>query len=324
MLHRESVLEWLRRLAPAMEGAIGKCTGKDALLVLRAWEELSCRNSRVVAFNDVLTSCVRSNSAPMLLGAEASARAAMFYLAKYITKDSTSMQASVAVLADARKHIDKWPSVADDSGTIQRTAKHFAQRALNRLTMELSDTQAASCVLGFSADVCSDTFLYVPMQSAVEGARLLLAGGDLLHPAGKCADSDSEGEGEDVDDDDDLEELEEDLVGGGAPPGARPRKFVGRDDARVHMEGGEDRHDSAHGVHLGGIGENCPAGADSFTDVNGAVLVLPLLFHYLHRGQALSRFNFVEWAVCFRIGLIDERPEAPGERRGAGRPRNGR
>ena len=53
-------------------------------------------------------------------------RAVEFYLVKYMTKDSAT--ATLSTLVDAKNHMDKWPSSADDSGEAFRNVIHFLQR----------------------------------------------------------------------------------------------------------------------------------------------------------------------------------------------------
>lgn len=277
VLSSPAVAPWVQRLAPELHLKLCELKPKDAVALLKLWRSIACRSGRVVAYNDVSTSVLRCNTSPCLLGAEAAARAALFYVVKYVTKDSTAPQASLTVLAAANKHIEQFPSSASDSGTRSRVAKHFCQRALNSLNMELSDTMAASCVLGFKAHKCSDTFVNVPMQSALQAARVLAAGGDILVQADAV-------DGEHADEEDfDIE---------------APRKE--RDEARVHVEA-----DDAFDIHVLGW-DDCPAQAESFADVNGRVRALPQSLHYLYRGHRLSRFNFVEYCVCFKIEPIAE------------------
>jgi hypothetical protein len=112
-------------------------------------KKLPCRNSNIVMFNPALTSLTGSNTAGYFLGMLEQARGALFYLVKYLTKDKTELSASLVVLLDARKHIDKYPSVADDTGTAIRTTQHFLIRVLNSLSgmSEYGAPQAASVVM---------------------------------------------------------------------------------------------------------------------------------------------------------------------------------
>ena len=64
-----------------------------------------------------------------------------------IGKDCVEMAACASVLVDAYKRVREFPSTAEDSGEAERTAKHFAQYAINHAHMELTATQAAGVVL---------------------------------------------------------------------------------------------------------------------------------------------------------------------------------
>jgi hypothetical protein len=126
-------------------------------------KKLPCRNSNIVMFNPTLTSFTGSNTAAYFLGMLEQARGALFYLVKYLTKDKTELSASLVVLLDARKHIDKYPSVADDAGTAIRTTQHFLVRVLNSLSgmSEYGAPQAASVVLECPCTWVSHEFTYV-------------------------------------------------------------------------------------------------------------------------------------------------------------------
>jgi hypothetical protein len=119
-----------------------------------------CRNGGVVAYNVVCTAALNCNTAMYFLGCSEQARAALFYLVKYMTKDSVKVSASMAVLLDAKQHLDKYPSTAEDSGCPDRTVKHFVTRVLNKLSgaQEVADTQAALRIVGGNAWFCSHTF----------------------------------------------------------------------------------------------------------------------------------------------------------------------
>ena len=125
--------------------------------------EFKCRNGRLVQFNPALTSCTKSNTAPYFLGTAEQARAAVFYVIKYVTKDKVNLTGSMSVLLDARKHIEKYPSVAANTGTTTRTGQHFLQRTLNTLagSAEYGGPQGASITLGYPGSYISHEFEYL-------------------------------------------------------------------------------------------------------------------------------------------------------------------
>jgi hypothetical protein len=71
-------------------------------------------------------------------------------------KQCIQISASASVLLDAHRHINQYPSTAEDSGEPERNAKHFAQWVLNHAdVVELDGTQAAGIVLGHDASSAS-------------------------------------------------------------------------------------------------------------------------------------------------------------------------
>ena len=168
-------------VAVGVDAALGKLSGAYAVKIVGAWRfGMRCRESSVTPVSVGLTAAVRCNTAPLVLGSDVCAKAALFYLVKYMTKDSAEMNASLSVLADARRHMDKYPSTAEDSGSGSRNVKHFIQRALQRMDMELADTQAASCAMGEMADFWTDMFVRLHLHATMQGAVRLSRGLSIL------------------------------------------------------------------------------------------------------------------------------------------------
>jgi hypothetical protein len=73
-----------------------------------------------------------------------------------------------AILESAR-HIQKYPSVAEDSGTDHRSAQHWVTRTLNSLTGQSEYAQAlcASTLLGYTSTICSHSFSYCFLNRAI-------------------------------------------------------------------------------------------------------------------------------------------------------------
>ena len=140
---------------------------KSAQFIVFSWRRLPCRNAQVAQYNDVISMLLGCNNNPVLLGADVAAKAAMFYLVKYITKDSTELNVALSVLMDAKRHVDKWRSTAEDAETNpNRASMHLAQAVSNANgAMEMACTQGAGCVLGHKAHLCSETFVRTGMDS---------------------------------------------------------------------------------------------------------------------------------------------------------------
>jgi len=99
----------------------------------------------------------------------------MFYLVKYLSKEAGELGASLAVMADARRHIKEWGSTARDAGEPARNAQHLMQRTLNKCDVEVASTVGASMLLGHTPDGFTDAFLYIDMWStfyAAGGAKI--------------------------------------------------------------------------------------------------------------------------------------------------------
>ena len=66
-------------------------------------------------------------------------------------KEGNEVSAGIMTLLMAREHVEKYPSVAKDTGTRERIAKHFTARVMNKANMELPVTVAAMIGLGASS-----------------------------------------------------------------------------------------------------------------------------------------------------------------------------
>ena len=172
-LEKQEWKEVKQRLEEMCEANLGEMiTGKKELrkackLVKQmekmadVWSKLECANSRITCFNISISLLLRCNNNPVLLGSREGSRGACFYLVKYLTKNSVDLQKSLSLLADAKQHIDKYGSTADDKGSSRRTAVHFLQRVGTSHQMELNDTQATSINLNLGAQYCSERMVNV-------------------------------------------------------------------------------------------------------------------------------------------------------------------
>jgi hypothetical protein len=146
------------------------------------------RNGAVVEFSPSLTECLGCNTAAYLLGSEEQARAtALFYLVKYMVKDSVSLGNSLPVIREAMKHVNRYESNAGDAGSDSRTSKFFMQRIVNGFTglAEISDTQCAACLLGMRSMVSTDGHWFAFIKAAAafqqETHTALVANGSDLN-----------------------------------------------------------------------------------------------------------------------------------------------
>ncbi len=129
---------------------------------------LAVRNGAVVEFSPALTECLGCNTAAYLLSSEEQARAALFYLVKYMVKDTVSLGNSLPVIREAMKHVNRYESIAADAGNDSRTSNFFMQRIVNIFTglAEISDTQCAACLLGMKSSVSTEGYWFAFIKAA--------------------------------------------------------------------------------------------------------------------------------------------------------------
>lgn len=199
-----------------LEARVAALTDEEAAMITFQWQQLGCRNAQVAHYGEVLSAVLGCNNNPVLLGADQQAKAALFYLIKYVTKDSVALHDALALLHDVKEHVDKWPSKAEGP---DREERYLSQRYLNQCNKEFSCTQAAGGALQHKAHHSSEEFVYVSMdQLASLGQRLAereethgAAAMQALHDThvdifAGCGDGDADADTSDEDDDDDDDE----------------------------------------------------------------------------------------------------------------------
>ena len=139
-------------------------------------KDLPGRNGYITEFNDTITNLTGSSVNAIFLGNSIQARNAMYYLTTYVTKNKVQMGNCLTALNEASKHVKKYVSTAEDTGTKKRTTQHILSRVLNSMNrhMEVSDTQAVLALLNQGAPMCSDTFSYYAATAAVYYVTRLL------------------------------------------------------------------------------------------------------------------------------------------------------
>ena len=162
--------------------SIGKII--DSEMRSKVWNMLRVRNGAIVDFSPTSTSVLACNTAMYPLGSVEQCKAILAYLLKYLTKDATALAHSLVIIKDALDKVELYPSTAPDAAeSTTRSGKQLLQVILNKLTgmSELADTQAASLLLGFSAEKSTDATTFVFASAAVTVIKervLLLLGKD--------------------------------------------------------------------------------------------------------------------------------------------------
>ena len=126
-------------------------------------KELPYRNSQVVEYNDALTAATNSNTCVCLFGSTSQSCNGVKYATKYLIKDLRLLQASLTALNHGFQFVEKYQSVASDSGTNKRTTQHWLAHIRNTalLQKEICDTQALAALIGpLDTLITSDSFVY--------------------------------------------------------------------------------------------------------------------------------------------------------------------
>ena len=94
-------------------------------------------NQYVASYSPPLSYCTGAHNNAVLLGGDQQAKATTFYLCPYMGKLKFPLQDCLVILNNAIGKVKELPSVAPDSGTDERTAKHVLQKCINRLNMQM-------------------------------------------------------------------------------------------------------------------------------------------------------------------------------------------
>ena len=102
-------------------------------------------NQYVASYNPPLSFCTGSHNNAVLLGGDQQAKAATFYLCPYMGKLKFPLQDCLVILQKALDHVSVHKSVAEDSGTDNRTSKHILQRCLMKLNLQMELSGKLPC-----------------------------------------------------------------------------------------------------------------------------------------------------------------------------------
>ena len=307
--------------------------GDTACKIVLSWSNLNCRNASVTTFVDVLSACIGCNTAPLLLGADVAAKAAMFYLVKYVTKDSNKVCDAISVLIKAQSmHREYGSSAPDSDSNKHRSAMNYAARALNGQQAELADTQSVACALDHKANGCSDVFVWTCSHDIMKIGQFLAkskyiwpslalrvsrvystapsAAINGLRQPGDTCDSDIE----DLDDlcssDDggDLLESDEDESGEDDDALIEATNLCPRDEVDDEMDGNRFKR----GVHPAGKSNpHSTMFAVNYEGPGGLPIAVSPALHYLYRGWQLQPFHYMEYVSCFQIMQIPAAAQTP-------------
>ena len=128
------------------------------------WEQERWHQDEMyVESNMIATNVLSSHNNCALINGIDSGSTVEEYTATYMTKEEAPLRQAAAILLAAVDEIHKHPSTAEDSGSLQRNAKHLAQRTVNKFTgaHQWSMPLMVHALLGFSSYFTSETYRYV-------------------------------------------------------------------------------------------------------------------------------------------------------------------
>ena len=145
----------------------------DSFIQYYAIRMLEKANASIVQINPIATALLACNTNMVLLGAIEDAKATIFYIIKYITKDSTELASSLSVIKYALDKQKLYPSKAINSNEDLKNGKYLLSIMLNKLVemREISDTQAAALCIGFKSQASTTKTTYLFMQSAMSAVQ---------------------------------------------------------------------------------------------------------------------------------------------------------
>ena len=147
-----NITNWMKQLSPVQ--------------VVKLYEDLNKQivnqNGLVTETNSILSLATGASTNAILIGNTQQATAALFYVLPYLTKNKFVLEACLTALENAQADVEKFPSIADDTGTDKRTVQHMFTRVLNELSrsVEISDTQVALDLLNTGSEITSDSYKF--------------------------------------------------------------------------------------------------------------------------------------------------------------------
>jgi hypothetical protein len=86
-----------------------------------------------------------------------------------MSKNGFDINVAIPCIMHAFEHAKKHPSLAADTGDVERSAKHFIQRALNNIngSSEFSQSMVASHLMGYTPFATSATFTFCFANRAI-------------------------------------------------------------------------------------------------------------------------------------------------------------
>lgn len=267
------------------------CTPADAKK--RVWKlALSCRNAYLVEFCKALAEVNGCNNNCQMIFGEAGAKAALFYLLKYMNKQDDKLAEVIPLLLHAREHVEKYGSEADDASTELGEARRTAVRLVNEINgkAEVSDCLAAASLIGLPSLLSSNSFVRINVPAAVACVRSKIAV-DNQHSVDAAYDDDLSDESDAVVFNGDLD------IGGNtvdlaglADSGSSNPVVVSHGGVMVEKTVSISSEDDVHTLGL----------QTPYLLSTGEVVVVSLVDRYKYRGPEAAEMNLLEYCCCVR------------------------
>ena len=113
--HQDWILEWLQDSSPV----------KVLTVYWFISAALPTCNGYVTEFNDALTNIGKCSTCVSPIGSIPQATSSLFYCGPYMQKHKMTLAQCLTTLHEVFEHIQKYPSVASNTGTQEQTTQHF-------------------------------------------------------------------------------------------------------------------------------------------------------------------------------------------------------
>ena len=243
---------------------------------------LPAQNALVAPFNMATMFVEPGNQCAYPLFGQGQAAVTCRYTIKYMSKEVGEVAESASILHQAQRHITTYPSVAADTGEMERTASHFCQSVLHQLNgrREMSAPQAAAICLGYDMEICSHKTYSIFAYDAISYVKDKLQNAD---PNISFNDT-SQFDDLQLDEDDDDEASDDDQDSNSLPGGE-------------YAEG----HHITDEPHQGVYSQTGKSNGIPYRLSNGSIEVVRQIVNYVYRGDELANYSLIDYVQWISV-----------------------
>ncbi|KAJ3234341.1 hypothetical protein HDU77_000430, partial [Chytriomyces hyalinus] len=220
-----------------------------------------------------------------------------YYTANYSAKDGGQLQKILPLLLTSIEHTEKYPSKAEDAGTVSRQSLYELQRLINDVSKseELTMISASRCSSGYAGEFFTHLPLYVDIHARSK----------YLDRAEHYAESedDEESGDEDNDQEDDQQDDEDDAVdsdGMEEDEAALNGLYENDEDLTVPSYGGRKNH-KAYLMGEQRFADVCNSETAQIFSQGGFFTAIAMYKLYEFRGPELQNFGFCPWQCIIAV-----------------------